>query len=148
MKRVTSLLAAVVLAGVALLSSPSPASADSGWQCRNIGGGDLCFRTLKKDRNHIKAADIRYNKYGTVNICVTIRFGHITVPDHGNYLYHDGLWMDDGQFEICGSQERSYYWTHAGNGAKVTENGQVVGFIQIPATLERIYTKPIHRSKI
>jgi hypothetical protein len=43
---------------------------------------------------------------------------------------------------------RSYYWSHAGNGARVSENGQVVGFIQIPSTLERIYTVPIHRSNI
>jgi hypothetical protein len=148
MRRVVSLLAAAVIAGAALLANAAPASADSGWRCRHIGGGELCFRTLKKDRNHIRGADISYNKIGTVNLCVTIRFGHLTVGDHGDYLYHDGLWLDDGQFQICGSQVRSYYWSHAGNGARVSENGQVVGFIQIPSTQERIYTVPIHRSNI
>jgi hypothetical protein len=141
--------AVVAILGAAfLLTNPAPASADSGWQCRNIGGGDLCFRTFRKDSTHIRGADIRYHKFGTLNICVTIRFGHITVPDHGDYLYHGGLWMDDGEFQICGSQVKSYAWTHAGAGARVTSNGQIVGFIQNPFSLDRIYTVPIHRSNM
>jgi hypothetical protein len=137
-----------MLGAAFLLANPTPASADSGWRCRHIGNGELCFRTFRLNSSHIRAADIQYNKFGTFNNCVTIRFGHITVPDHGNYLYHSGIWMDDGSFPICGSQVKSYYWTHAGGGAHVTANGQVVGFIQIPSTGERIYSEPIHRTSI
>jgi hypothetical protein len=149
MKRVAIWLATVALLGAGLVAvNPAPASADSGWRCRDIGNGELCFRTFKLDYNSIRGADISYRKWG--GSCVSISFGHMTVPDHGDYLYPGGIWGDDGSFTICAGQTRTYAWTHAGGGAYVWPAGPVVGFISTAGSggTQRIYSPPIYRSEI
>jgi hypothetical protein len=141
-RRLASVAAVVALVGALIAGAPSPASANSGWQCRNIGNGEICFQTFRGDAAHIIGADIRYRKWG--GSCITIRFGHTIVNGSGIRV---GTWFDDGAFQMCPNTTRSYYWSHPGIGAYVPPGGAVGGFIDALGQ-SRIYSRWINRANI
>jgi hypothetical protein len=120
MSAIVAVLAVILTGAVA-----SPASANSGWRCKNLGNGELCFQTYRFDVAHISGADISYRKWG--GGCITARFGHRI------YGYNfSAQWMDSGPFTMCpNTLPRSYYWYHGGIGAYVPPDTVVVGFMDV-----------------
>jgi hypothetical protein len=122
------LVLVVSITGLTLVS-PNTASA-SAWRCgsasNHIMQGTICFRTIRKDANHISGADIAIShSVYSAGGCLWMRFDHAIQLGNGQII--NGPWQDDGYFLSCPGEDHTYSWTHGGAGAWLGDGWNVAG---------------------
>ena len=144
MKRIHQIIITLGALLISTFLAATPAEASS-WKCQQNGQYSVCLKTTRLDSSHISGVNMQATKSGAG--CVNARLHHgVAFGDWDIGYSWLQIWSDNGAFQICQNQTRSFYWSHGGAGAYVPPSSFVMGYMQVASN--RSYSGKVFRSEI